>query len=290
MPVGESETRDEWDYLCHHLLINLKNRQNSDISKTTFYKLVCVTDRVLRNNFDTDIELPCYWYRYGEIVDSNQLNSAVVNIESAEWDGERAEPTRAVAEHEFDVSDHLREVISRATRQVAGMFGERNSEAIRSYQYHQYAPTEFIRIFDQYRDSISEPNRTLDEFYTQEDNQSRKDRISILLDDMVSAYPKDQYDEMYDVFLRWEDTSQLLLEENRFSDLRSLSESFWATFCKVEARLHHKRGISAEKTAQWIRSRDDIKNEFEKELSSQREELLAKRDTSPLFNAVVGSE
>jgi hypothetical protein len=290
MVGGEYETRDDWDYTCHHLLLNLENKRKSDISKTAFYKLLCIADRVLRTDFDTDIKLPCYWYQYGEVVDPEAIGGNTINIEPAEWDGERVEPTRNIAEHEFDITDELKETIFKATKSVAARFSDSNSNDIQSYQYQHYAPTEFIRTFDEFRTSISEPNHRLSDFYVESNSRSQNETVGAKLEDMLSVYPTSEYDEMYDVFLRWEDTSQLLLENNRYSDLKLFSKSFWETFCKVETRLHHNRGIPSKRTAKWIRARDHVKNEFKQELSNQREELLDNRAVSSVYKAATNSE
>lgn len=289
----EEPEYDARDYICYSLLSHLDAEQNEgrSIVRTQFLKLSCIADRILKEDYDRDVELPRYWYQYGEILNETPLNSTTYNVSYAEWDDRTrvVSPAPGITTDAFDVDPTEKEDIDRVVGHVARKFANDDSDSIKDHQYEQYAPTSFIQAFDEFREYIGDQeaqNTSLSDFG---DNAvpAAEDEAKEKLDALLTTYPEDQYSTMYKLFLRWEDTTRLLLDHEDFDQLEPLLEDFWETFSQVELRHHHEQHTPNDQKLRWRSNQDDLVAGFRSKLSEVRDEVLLQRETSGVLDSMT---
>lgn len=292
------EERTEYgarDFLCYQLLKQLDDAQRDgrSITRTQFLKTAPIADRILSDEYGRDVGLPRYWYMYGEVLNEKPLGGGYYTTTDGPWGGKAIELAPGTTMDAFDVADDVQRDVFEVARRVANEFANEPTSELKAYQYREYAPTSFITAFDDFRDFLSETdqqNTTLGSFTSGENSYSCETEALELLDDVLVEYPEERYDEMYDVFLEWEDTTRLLLEqEASFGEIEGLLSDFWETFSKVELRLRHEQNTPQEQKIEWIEERDDVKREFRDRLAEIKENALADRESSDVLQAVVES-
>jgi len=205
--MGQSEY-DAADYLSYRLLERLLSAQHDgrDVVKTQFWKLPCIADRHLKDELSVDVGLPRYWYQYGEILNVNAVSDGLfMEKEDTDWDGTRMVLSPGVDDSQFEIDDEERKSVDRAVHKVVSDFANEDSEVVKQYQYKKYSPTEFIQIFDEFRQQleVEEPSTTLSDFDAGGETPSQ---VALnILGDVYETYPKEVYDDGYSLFLRWEE-------------------------------------------------------------------------------------
>jgi hypothetical protein len=286
---------DSAEYLCYELLRQLDRRQNEgrSVTITQFRKLTAVADRLLAEEHGAETGLPRYWYRYGEVANNEALGDDVFTISPAQWGGKKVSVAPGVTDGQFSVGEDYRSAVHEVVRTLVSEFGNERSELIKQRQYEEFAPNEFVSAFDAFRSYIQSTDQhtpTLDSFVSGRDSTSREDEALERLDDLLVLYPKELYDQMYDLFLDWEDTVRLLLEQERsFEEIDDIQEDFWRTFSRVELRIHHQQNTPSEQLARWMEERDDLRSAYESKLRELRDDLLSGREQSGELDRVAGS-
>lgn len=272
------------EYLGYRLIVKIKERSKRQISRSKFLKLNCIADRFLRDELDTDIGLPRYWYKYGEIMDEQSINGEFYHAPAARgYSGQQYLTSREYDDDEFDIDEETREKINDAVEWTALRFAKRNADEIKNYQYQVQAPKEFIRAYSELRERLDvsnlEQQTVLGQFPSGE--EGNKELATDLLDEMLLTYPKDEYDTIYDLYLRWDDTARLLIEdEPDFDALNEFLDEFIEALSKVELRFEHSEHVPEERMERWREERDDALDDFEATLRERRKELLRDRDPS----------
>lgn len=272
------------EYLGYKLIVKIKERSKRQISRSKFLKLNCIADRFLRDELDTDIELPRYWYKYGEILDEQSINSEFYHAPAARgYEGQQYLPSRDYDEDEFNGSEETKERIDEAVEWTALRFAKRNADEIKNYQYQVQAPKEFIRAYSELRERLDisnlENQTVLGNF--QPGEEGNKELVIDLLDEMLLTYPTEEYDSIYDLYLRWDDTARLLVRgDPDFEALNDFLDEFIETLSKSELRFEHSDNVPEERIERWQEERDDVLDEFEKSLEDRRRTLLEGEETS----------
>jgi hypothetical protein len=282
MSEDDSGELGPWEYLGYKLIVKIKERSKRQISRSKFLKLNCVADRYLQDELDCDIGLPRYWYKYGEILDEHSTNREYFHAPSARgFSGQQYLTSREYATDEFDITDEEKELIDEAADWIALRFAKRNVEQIKAHQYRTHAPKEFIRAYSELRellDSNFEEQAILTRYSSKD--ASNQELVTDLLDEMLMTYPKQRYEDMHGTYLRWDDTARLLVEDEPDYDvLKEFLDDFIEALSKVELRFEHASNVPEDRLDRWWGERDDILNDFERELENRRTSLL--KDTEP---------
>lgn len=278
------------EYLGYRLIVKIKERTQRQISRSKFLKLNCVADRFLRDELNTDIGLPRYWYKYGEILDEQSINGEFYHAPSARgYSGQQYLTSREYEDEEFDVNEQTRNNIDDAVEWTALRFAKRNAEQIKNYQYQVQSPKEFIRAYSELRERLDvsniEEQAVLAEF---DSTRGEHEQLALdLLDEMLLTYPKNEYDTIYDLYLRWDDTARLLVEASDFDELNEFLDEFIEALSKAELRFEHCNHIPEDRMDRWREERGDAVNDFDQSLIERRRELLRKRDPSGELDKVA---
>jgi hypothetical protein len=279
------------EYLGYRLIVKIKQRSRRQISRSKFLKLNCIADRFLRDELDTDIGLPRYWYKYGEIMDEQSINGEFYHAPSARgYRGQQYLTSREYDDDEFDIDEETRERINDAVEWTALRFAKRNADEIKNYQYQVQAPKEFIRAYSELRERLDvsnlEEQTVLGQFSSSE--EGNKELATDLLDEMLLTYPKNEYDTIYDLYLRWDDTARLLIKnEPDFDALNEFLDEFIEALSKVELRFEHSEHVPEERMERWREERNNALDDFEATLREMRKELLRDRKPSGELDKVA---
>jgi len=278
--MASEQQLGEPEYLGWRLLVRLKEQSGDQISRSKFLKLCCLTDRHIREEYDYDVGLPRYWYMYGELGSQHEFSERFFNAPSAlGWDGQQYLPKRDIRPSDFDLTDEGLRAIEDGTADIVSRWGRENVETIKQYQYEEHAPNGFIPAYSELRWQLQnvdlENQARLDEFST---GESTEEYIRRLLDQMVEAYPDEEYSEMHGLFLRWDDTMRMMLDSSPdYGALEEFLDQFIKTLSKVVLRFEHSSNISEERREEWQSEARAVKADFEKKLRERRRSLIRDR-------------
>lgn len=279
------------ELLGYRLLERLQESRGL-VPKTVFHKVWSLSDRHASEEHGVEIGVPRYWYKYGEIVDEGSVDDGFFVSPSAPWGGQAYKPVYDHDSGEFDVTDRERRVVDETVAWALERFGDRAAQELEEYQYERYAPNEFV-------DSYSELRALLQ--YTDLDQQApltlfdpaRPDAegelVERYLDEMVATFPDDEpvFEPLSDVFLRWEDTARLLVEQGYdYARLEEFLDGFVHVVSETVLRLQFTSGIDEDRVAEWRSERDRRIDQFASTLRDRRRDLLRDREQSGVLRSV----
>lgn len=282
------------EYLGHQLLLH-HQEQRGLVPKTVFHKLWCISDRHLQDNYEVNIGLPRYWYKYGEMADEQSVNDEFYAAPSAPWGGQAYKPVWELEASDFDVTKEVRDLIDSTVKWTLNRFKKRHTQYLESYQYQAYSPNNFIRAYSelrehlQYTDLESQEVLTAHTFRPEFEVDSNEELIEAYLDELVITYPENDKDfaSFQTLFLRWDDTARLLLkQENPYSRLDAFLDRFVEALSKVVLQSKYNSNIPEQQLKHW-QERNDTIPEFEEYLDNYRDELLENRKMSGVLESVA---
>ena len=107
-----------------------------------------------------------------------------------------------------------------------------------------------------------------------------------MLDELILTYP-DKYEDMEPLFLEWEDTTRLLIQNQEIDDSQTLASQFWDVFSKVELRIHHNHSVSSRTLERWRHQRETYIDSFDEDLFDYTDRALEYHDTSEEISRAV---
>jgi len=274
------------EYLGHQLLLT-HQEQRGLVPKTVFYKLWCISDRYLMDNYGLDIVLPRYWYMYGEMVDEQSVDTGFRTAPGSPWGGQAYKPVWDLEPTEFDVTEQEREFIDNTVKWTANRFERKETQYLESYQYQSYAPNNFIRSYSELRAHLQYVNLETQEVLTplavrpEFDADGNKELIEAYLDELVITYPEheSEFADLQALFLRWEDTVRLLLDQPEpYEEIAGLLDEFIEALSKAVLQLKYNDDIPETRLEEWRKVADNARERFESNLAETRKSLLLRED------------
>lgn len=269
-------------YLCHQILEQMDRASdgNKIVYETEFNKICYLGYKELeKEGYADDIELPMRWYQFGMELWGQPEAFGV--IYQGDERGARVTP-QALSEKAFDIQNELQEAIFKVARQLAGKYKHTyGTDKIVNDSYDDYAPTEFIIEFHEFRsvfDKLEEGQASLASFTS---DASPADHISTVrpyMERLVETYPRSKYDEAYTLFRRWDSITRQLAKNGDIEAMEALASEFWEMFSRVELRIHHHIDIPSNDQADWILERPRHKEAFEETLGEYRQIAIDGRD------------
>ncbi|MFA5294368.1 MAG: hypothetical protein WC382_02505 [Methanoregulaceae archaeon] len=239
-------------------LLNVANpRGEYFFKKTHLNKMIYLLFLRLKER-EIDIHLPYYWYRYGSLVDERSFEIMVGNPLSHYYthDGSTRAMSR-VPQIDIDVSiraaiDEEIHALVRKYQNGKGLFFKGYLQQILDDAYAT-APYEFQRTFNRgllkYAERFRTPVRKKIpvSLHLQENEiASIREYLVILMNDF-----NDDFSEIFDLFLEWEDTMQLSLKYDHKIALKILNE-YWEFFVNL-LRINKHENIPRSEVDEWIR-------------------------------------
>jgi len=283
------------EYLGHQLLLH-HQEQRGLIPKTVFHKLWCISDHHLQDNYGLDIGLPRFWYKYGEMVDEQLTSDDFCSAPQAPWGGQAYKPNWDLEPDDFDISEEEQDLIDSTVKWTQTRFKRRNTRYLEGYQYQTNAPNNFVRAYSelrehlQYMDLDSQEVLTQHAFRPEFDVDSNEELIEAYLDELVITYPEndDDFAKLHTLFLRWDDTARLLLEdEEPYEELDEFLDEFVQALSEAVLQLKYHSHVTEERLAAWDQEAEAAISEFERDLEDRRSELFRDREMSGELDTVA---
>lgn len=279
------------EYLGHQLLMH-HQEQRGLVPATVFHKLWSISASHLQDNYETDIGLPRYWYKYGEMVDEQFVDDDFYGMSSAPWGGRAYKPVWELNAEDFEISSEERELIDSTVKWTLNRFKRRNSRYLESYQYQTYSPNSFIRAYSELREHLQYMDLDSQEVLTQHEFKvdNNEELITAYLDELVITYPENDEDfaSFQTLFLRWDDTARLLLErESPYEELDTFLDTFVETLSQAVLQLKYNEHVPDEQLSRWESEADEAVSDFESYLDNYRVELLKDREMSGVLESLA---
>ena len=294
----QNGAEDEFDfgppeYLLYRVLSELREQEGGGAGRTKVHKLCILTDRKLDEDFDREIALPKYWYKYGKTLAESELDTSVAFTPRAQYRrGFAYYPADQVSETDFDhLQEDLKDDIYNSAYEVVDEHGDKDYEELERYQYENFSPHEFITSYGDFRwylasRSIDENQSTFEEFLA----PSEKSTIEQMLDSMLIAFDKEEFGKIYEQYLEWDDTIRLLSDQGASArELLDFTELFIEAFAKIVLRLKDRENISEERITKWQAEKEEALEDFETKVERKRRSALLGREVSGELDRVSES-
>jgi hypothetical protein len=272
------------EYLVYRILWELRENTGGETGRTKFHKLCILADKKLNEEYDRDIGLPQYWYKYGKTLAESEIDDAVTfTPHSNHRRGFAYYPADQVNENDFDhLDENLKDDIFQVAIEVVDTHGNRDYQELEKYQYENFPPHEFVTAYGNFRwflstISIDRNQKTIEHFT----DPSEKSTIEELLDEMLISFDEEEFDEIYDLYLDWDDTIRLLNEEGASArELLDFTETFIEALAKSVLRFKDRSHISHDRLEKWEEEKEKVLVDLEKKIHKRRESALSDRSLS----------
>jgi len=283
------------EFLGYRILRERENQDDSPTSRSCFWKLCCLADRYLIEELDRDIGFPRHWYKYGEVGEPHSLNRDIINAPRARfWEGQELYSDRDIPATEFDITEGQKRDIVEAATQTVEKHGKKSANELKRYQYEKQAPNEFIETYSRLRvylgvreiENREQQQGVLPEF----DEYANKDEdyVEALLDRLLTTYPRERYENIYRLYLRWDDTMRMLIENDApISDQKAFLELFVERLSEITLRFEHNHAIPAGRIEDWEEERQGKIETLNEDVEEVRQEYLSQRSQSGELEAVA---
>lgn len=283
------------EYLGHQLLMH-HQEQRGLVPKTVFHKLWCISARHLEDNYGTDVGLPRYWYKYGEMADEQSVNDDFYAAPSAPWGGQAYKPVWKLEPDDFEIAPEERELVDSTVKWTLTRFKRGESRYLESYQYKVHSPNNFIRAYSELREHLQYMDLDTQEVLTQYtfrpefDVENNRELITAYLDELVITYPEndDDYAPFQTLFLRWDDTARLLLDqESPYEEIDAFLDMFVEALSQAVLQLKYNDHVPDDRVSRWESEADEVVSDFETYLENHRAELLEDREMSGILERLA---
>ncbi len=289
------------EYLVYRILWELRENTSGETGRTKFHKLCILADKKLKEEYDREIGLPQYWYKYGKTLAESEINDSVTfTPHSNHRRGYAYYPAEQVSESDFEHLDEaLKDDIFEAAIEIVDEHGDKGYQELEKYQYENFPPYEFITAYGDFRwylssISLDRDQKTFEYFI----DPSEKSTIEELLDEMLISFDEDEFAEIYDLYLDWDDTARLLNEEGASArELLDFTETFIEAIAKAVLRFKERSHISEARLEKWEEEKKEVLNDLEKKIQRRRQSALSGRslsgelhDVSESYNKTISDE
>lgn len=289
------------EYLVYRVLWELRENTGGETGRTKFHKLCILADKKLNEGYDRDIGLPQYWYKYGKTLAESEIDGAVTFTPTSNHRrGYAYYPADQVSESDFDhLDEDLKDDIFEVAIEVVDKHGEKDYQELEKYQYENFPPHEFVTAYGDFRwylssISLDRDQKTIEHFT----DPSQKSRIDELLDEMLVSFDEDEFGEIYDLYLDWDDTVRLLNEEGASArELLDFTETFIEAIAKAVLRFKDQSHISDSRLEKWEEEKEKVLSDLEKKIQRRRRSSLSGRspsgelrDVSDSYNETISDE
>lgn len=298
MSESENEIGDlgPSEYLFYRVLVDRDNQNDRETSRTRIHKLCCLSDRRLKETYGHDIGFPKHWDKYGRVAEEHSINRDIIFGPNANtFGGQAYYPADQVSETDFDhIDSELKEDIFRAVRETIKKHGEKTSEELQEIQYSNYSPNKFIQLYGDLRWHLAalslEQDKPQQSTVSAFHSEPKRSEVERLLDEMLINFPEEEYSEIYNLYLTWDDTMRLL-EENDARPREKLDflENFIQKLSKIVLRFEHRSDIPDYRIERWREDKPRHKQELEDQINRVRERALNGREISGVLESVSES-
>lgn len=237
------------EYTIDTLLKTFNYQRKFIMKKVHFYKMMDILDTRLQKQ-GIDIGYPKYWYRYGSVADVGVLSQRISVGFSPYLDGDFILPYPYTKSYDVDVNikSKINSTVSHICKQY--QYKENYGQLLKEESYRLNSPYKFNTIFQDLLDSVKSLNNS-----RQTTLYTETEIIEPLLDCLSAEFPEENYPELLDMYLAWDDTARLILHHVKSSGskhiyLDKITEIFWITYSNA-IKIDYNQHIPKENIKAW---------------------------------------
>ncbi len=259
------------EYSIDSLLKAFNPERKPVVKQSHFSKLMNLLDTRLKKQ-GIDIELPGYWYKYGFYVEPRFLDWILPRKFTEFYIVNNAVAPPMYPKRDYGLKADIKNKIDSTIHSLWQKYRYKEDYGGKAKRdsYEINSPYKFNNIFQDYIDVVKRREKGF---------VSRKEQLEPLLDDLLNNFPEDDFCELFDLYLEWDDTIRLILDcisSNKQYDLTNdLTDKFWEIFSKG-VRIRHHQNIPDETIIdEWNQEYGKSIPAFYKELEDIRQGILS---------------
>lgn len=264
---------EEKNQLLEYTIDTLLNTFNPDrkpiMKKAHFFKMMDIVDtRLLKQKID--IRYPSYWYRYGSVTDFAYLDQVIPKGFSGRYfDGEHIffpSSHRRI----YNIDPHKQTIINSAIKLTCEKYRYQSDygKQLKKDSYELNSPYKFNTTFQEYIEIVSNP--------TQSTLFPKEEILELLLNKLLEEFPEEDFPELLDINLAWDDTTRLVLDdfnESKYQSLKILMNLFWGVYSKGIRSIYNKY-FPADYVINWKLEYEKSISIVEQKIEELRKEIL----------------
>ncbi|MDO9517177.1 MAG: hypothetical protein Q7J10_03905 [Methanosarcinaceae archaeon] len=218
--------------------------------KYHFFKLMNLLDSELKTQ-GVDIKLPGYWYKYGFYVDLNFLDIVLPRKFTKNYVLNNTIVPAARTRREYKIEPDIKRKVDLAVHRLWNQYGFKSKygEKAKKDSYEINAPYKFNSIFQDYIETVKRKEVGF---------TSRKEQLEPLLDNLLNTFSEEDFSELFDVYLEWDDTTRLIIDcisnKEQYDLTNSLMELFWDVYSNGVKIIHNQNIPDDEIIVKWKKS------------------------------------
>ncbi len=218
--------------------------------KYHFFKFMNLLDLRLKAQ-GVDIKLPGYWYKYGFYVDLNFLDAVLPRKFSENYVLGNGIVPAVHTRRDYKIKADIKRKVDSTVRRLWNQYGFKPNYGAKAKKdsYEMNAPYEFNSIFQDYIETVKRKEVGL---------TSRKEQLEPLLDNLLNTFSEEDFPELFDVYLEWDDTTRLIVDcisnKGQYSLTNSLMELFWDVYSNGVRIRHHQNIPDNKILVKWIKT------------------------------------
>ena len=245
------------------------------MKKVHFYKMMDILDTRLQDQ-DIDIGYPKYWYRYGSVAHLDLLDELIPYGFSRYWIGNSIVYP---AKHRrfYEIDRKIKHIINSTIENLRKKYQYKQDygRLLKKDSYKLNSPYIFNTTFQYYLDSI-------DSLKMQNSLYASNDLLEPLLDKLLAEFPENDYPELLDTHLAWDDTTRLVLDhmqesKEKYYCLEKLTMLFWGIYSKA-IRIDYNQHIPKDIISDWEQEYGSSIHNIDLKIEEIRNEVIENCD------------
>lgn len=238
------------EYTIDNLLKIFNPDRKPIMNRSHFFKMMDILDTNLQKQA-IDIGYPKYWYKYGSVAHMGVLEQSIAKGFSRYMMGDNIVspyPCRKT----YNVDDQQKSLIISNIKRITKKYRFKRGygNLLKKDSYIMNSPYKFNTLFQKY----FEPIQSLSNI-KQLGLLSAHDNLEPLLDKLFDEFPENNYSELLDIHLAWDDTTRLVIDyisdqREASAYLGGLTELFWGVYSKA-IRINHNQNIPQQIIQDW---------------------------------------
>jgi hypothetical protein len=268
------------EYSIDSLLKAFNPERKPVLKHSHFSKLMNLLDTRLRKQ-GIDLELPGYWYKYGYYIEPGFLDLILPRKFTESYTLDNTVVPPMPPKRDYGLKADIKNKIDSTIHSLWQKYGykEDYGRKAKKDSYEINSPYKFNTIFQDYIDIVNRRERGF---------VSRKEQIEPLLDELLNNFPEDDFPELFDLYLEWDDTIRLILDcissNKQYGLTIDLTDKFWDIFPNG-VRIRHNQNIPDKNVIdKWKKKYEESIPVFYKELEDIREKTLSENYESSSEN------
>ncbi len=242
----DNEKNELLEYVFDTLLKTFNPERKPIMNRLHFFKMMDLLDTRLKKQ-NIDIKYPSYWYKYGAVADFPTLDMVIPHgFRSRYYTNNENVLFPYPSRRTYNIGESLRRTIDQIINIICEQYKYKSDYGylLKKDSYKINSPYKYNTIFQDYIDAVNQNSAT-----------SKVEMLESLLDELLHEFPENDYPELINVNLEWDDTTRLVLnclEGAQQRDItKSLMDIFWDLYSKG-IRIKYNQNIPDETVDMWI--------------------------------------